>query len=1231
VVVARELTVDQTPYRPDERARVQKCGARVLSYAQLEGTEPLHEQWGSTSASAGVQDPPRVWARSGDFPGTAFTRSIGDAQSKDFGIIGTPEVSTCALTPADRFFVLGTDGVFAFLDSQEVVDIVCGCGFTDPMQACRAVVAQAYSLWLQNEVYTDNLTMILVQFDAIDGGIPAEPSVQAPAAPPAAPSVGQIAAGHAGGGGGAAAGAHKSAPLSIVQVPIRMGPSQAQRRALGTVWNRSDSTFGPGGLTDEISQYDIKQHCVPKTTIELARIDAAVRGTAAFFFARLSAQQRADVISVIRKVEVNPGQWIIRQGAKGSSADCFYIIENGTFEVRVNPRGAALPESSPDPDPDDTEARLQSGPVVTTYTNSGMFGELALMYRRPRAATVIATSHGILWALDRLAYRAILTQASAAPSSAPVAAPSDGARLSTSIEASLRQVQVFRALPGAQLSTLASAARVVHVAAGNTIVEADAVCATPRACLYVLLTGSAHAWVPVDSRNSVGSIVKGMGSLFSGKKSSAAPPAASKSKTVLLNFGQYDYFGEEAVIGAGATATFSHSVHAGPAPDGGAGGAPSSSASQVTLLAIPREAFGFDAKLLQGQLAAAIRAQTKRRVATAMATKSELRLRMTASASSPGGKANPYKHKRGSIMVPASPGGGSSAAGLRSALASHSEAAAEAGAASAARAPPLAALQTADSAVLRAWVAGDASPAAADGLPAGGAGGQAANANWVPVAPLSEVQICVGVGALEREDYSRLALVQLPPDKSVVAFGFAGAPRNKRVSRRWSLGRAQSGFGLKSIGLAAAAAHDMQEAVSGSRKLWEIATSSADSDDDGGAGRPLSVIPKIVGSCVDQSCAHVLFYPAAGGDFSSLAMPQFFPAMPEQAAGGELLALGRQRESDARFYIGCALLGLQWLHAPPRRIVYRALAPELLLVGVDGYLQLADFRLAKQLATTASGGERAPRARTFTMCGTPEYLSPEQVNGSGHGAAADYWALGVLLYELLAGSSPFAGGSEMEVLARISSYGPRSQRLEYPEYFTPEVASLLDGLLQPEESTRLGAADDGEQLRAHPWLLTDAFSQEDWAALGEGTYPPPMLPQLIRIGVREEQGVFLVEAHASCRQWVQPRAAADFAGLQRRLEAHGMQMSSPPAPPSAESLQQYLEDIVQRLVAGGAQSQGASADGSVALLHAWVALREFLAWDQHTEEPGSGKLELPSRMRAVYSQSEGVAGWLQGF
>merc|ERR1719446_1112885 len=103
--------------------------------------------------------------------------------------------------------------------------------------------------------------------------------------------------------------------------------------------------------------------------------------------------------------------------------------------------------------------------------------------------------------------------------------------------------------------------------------------------------------------------------------------------------------------------------------------------------------------------------------------------------------------------------------------------------------------------------------------------------------------------------------------------------------------------------------------------------------------------------------------------------------------------MGRMEDWEAKFYVAELVLALGYLHH--HNIAYRDIKPENLLIDEEGHLRLTDFGFAKVI-----------RDRTFTLCGTPEYLAPEIIQNIGYGISSDWWALGILTFELLAGYPP---------------------------------------------------------------------------------------------------------------------------------------------------------------------------------------------------------------------------------
>lgn len=123
-IVARDLSNDQTPFRKDEYERTKQSGARILTFDQVMGlSDPNIQTWGDEKSQD--CDPPRLWLQNEPFPGTAFTRSVGDWTAEQIGVVAVPEVLVVKLNTANHlFFVVASDGVFDFLSSRAVVDMV---------------------------------------------------------------------------------------------------------------------------------------------------------------------------------------------------------------------------------------------------------------------------------------------------------------------------------------------------------------------------------------------------------------------------------------------------------------------------------------------------------------------------------------------------------------------------------------------------------------------------------------------------------------------------------------------------------------------------------------------------------------------------------------------------------------------------------------------------------------------------------------------------------------------------------------------------------------------------------------------------------------------------------------------------------------------------------------------------------------------------------------------------
>jgi len=199
--------------------------------------------------------------------------------------------------------------------------------------------------------------------------------------------------------------------------------------------------------------------------------------------------------------------------------------------------------------------------------------------------------------------------------------------------------------------------------------------------------------------------------------------------------------------------------------------------------------------------------------------------------------------------------------------------------------------------------------------------------------------------------------------------------------------------------------------------------------------------------------------------------------------GGELLTYirhhGRFPASVAKFFAAEVVLALEYLHE--RQIIYRDLKPENILLDLKGHIKLCDFSFARTLHV----GDKA-----WTMCGTPDYIAPEVIACTGHGAAVDWWSLGVLCFEMQAGYPPFAAEDTMKVFGNIQNVA----QLQYPPYLDPFALDFIRKLLEPDPAHRLGSMFQGVlQVKGHAWFKTEPVVA--WESFLRRTVPAPIVPR----------------------------------------------------------------------------------------------------------------------------------------
>uniref|UniRef100_A0A667ZXD4 protein kinase C n=1 Tax=Myripristis murdjan TaxID=586833 RepID=A0A667ZXD4_9TELE len=238
--------------------------------------------------------------------------------------------------------------------------------------------------------------------------------------------------------------------------------------------------------------------------------------------------------------------------------------------------------------------------------------------------------------------------------------------------------------------------------------------------------------------------------------------------------------------------------------------------------------------------------------------------------------------------------------------------------------------------------------------------------------------------------------------------------------------------------------------------------------------------------------------------FACFQTPEHVCFVMEYTAGGDLMMHIHAdvfTEPRAGFYSACVVLGLQFLH--DHKIVYRDLKLDNLLLDTEGFVKIADFGLCKE---GMGYGDR-----TSTFCGTPEFLAPEVLTDTSYTRAVDWWGLGVLIYEMLVGESPFPGDDEEEVFDSIVN-----DEVRYPRFLSTEAIGIMRRLLRRNPERRLGSGEkDAEDVKKQPF-----FRGMDWEALLQRKIPPPFVPT---IGGKEDVSNFDEEFTAEAPTLTPPR------------------------------------------------------------------------------------------------------------
>lgn len=288
---------------------------------------------------------------------------------------------------------------------------------------------------------------------------------------------------------------------------------------------------------------------------------------------------------------------------------------------------------------------------------------------------------------------------------------------------------------------------------------------------------------------------------------------------------------------------------------------------------------------------------------------------------------------------------------------------------------------------------------------------------------------------VERVPMSRLQRIGVLGQGS---FGFVSLERDSETGNL---------FALKAMSKAHILREQLKDTVANEKACMELMASD--------------FVVRLIATYRDESKVYLLLDPCFGGEL--------FEVYSER---GDLFG----SEPHAVFYAACTALGLEHIHS--RRIVYRDLKLENCLLTITGYLKLTDLGIAKVCI-----------GKTYTVCGTTDYFAPEVLRQQGHNRAVDWWALGVMVYIMMTGRSPFEAPDTMKIYRKIMQ---GFAKVSFPSDFPDHCMGMIRALCQKKPEERLTMGSLGLQnYKDHPW-----YRGFIWRQLENQTMVPPYVPDV---------------------------------------------------------------------------------------------------------------------------------------